>query len=272
MDANLAEIGATLKAEQADFVVLQEVDIGASRSYQINEMEVMHKALPDMAHSFVRNFDTLWIPVPWMNPLGTVVSGLVTMSRWMPSDVTALALFSEFPLPDRWFTLKRRAMVSRFALAGHRLALINLHLSAFDQGGLIRRRQLVQLQELVLELYKKGYEVVAAGDWNHQLPEVPLGECRADQDGRAWLQPLPADFTPAGWHLATLSDPTVRTLGAPLGTSTCYATIDGALLSPGLAVVAIERPAAASAFAYTDHAAVRLELAFARPLTGSAEP
>lgn len=52
---------------------------------------------------------------------------------------------------------------------GKTLALVALHLSAYDEGGKIRQKQLEMLNEVLLSEYEKGNYVIAGGDFNHDI-------------------------------------------------------------------------------------------------------
>lgn len=49
LTANLAEIGAFLQAQAADFYLVQEVDIGSTRTYQVDERPYITDALPGLS-------------------------------------------------------------------------------------------------------------------------------------------------------------------------------------------------------------------------------
>ena len=128
-------------------------------------------------------------------------------------------------------------LITQLPGAGRKqLVLINAHLTAFDSVGNMRPLELAYLRERILAEQSAGSYVIVGGDWNSAMPGGKTPACDKSQDDRSWLIDMPADFIAAGWTWAAgLNAPTVRTLGAPRNSrSTCYAYIDGMLLSPGV--------------------------------------
>ena len=54
------------------------------------------------------------------------------------------------------------------------MVLVNSHMSAYDEGGVIRSQQLEMLTSFMAEEYKKGNWVIIGGDFNHVLGEEYL--------------------------------------------------------------------------------------------------
>ena len=54
---NLSEISAFLTEQSPDFLLAQEVDIGSTRSYQVDERPYLTEALEDMSGVFCQNYD-----------------------------------------------------------------------------------------------------------------------------------------------------------------------------------------------------------------------
>lgn len=46
---------------------------------------------------------------------------------------------------------------------------MNVHLSAYDKGGVYRKKQLQQLNSFLEVEYQKGNYVVCGGDFNHDI-------------------------------------------------------------------------------------------------------
>ena len=71
---------------------------------------------------------------------GEVLSGLVTFSRYQPKESTRFQLPGDYPWPDRIFHLDRCASVHRIPTnMGPELVVINIHNSAFDKGGFLKK-------------------------------------------------------------------------------------------------------------------------------------
>ena len=70
LDANLTAIGALLAQQDADFYLLQEVDIGSTRTYQVDERPYLTGALPELTSVFCQNYDSPYLMYPLPHPRG----------------------------------------------------------------------------------------------------------------------------------------------------------------------------------------------------------
>ncbi len=169
---NVEEIGNFLKSnDTADFIILQEVDRNSKRSYKIDEFEDFSRKLTGFNPFFAKNYDVFFVPSPLSDPMGKVVSGIATFSKYVPESSARYALPGNMGFPTQLFYLDRCFMVNRYRLAGGReLVLINTHNEAFDAGE-IRKAQLEKLREFVMNEYKAGNFIIAGGDWNQCPPD-----------------------------------------------------------------------------------------------------
>ncbi len=258
---NLAAIQSVLRTRQPDVALLQEVDVSAQRSYGIDERARLSNTLPGYASVFTQNFNVPFVPVPISRPMGGVRSGLLSLLRTTPSESHGLRLPGRQAFPNRLFNLKRTMTLSRLPLiGGKQLVVMNLHLTAFDSVGNMRQLESAFVRERILQEQQLGHYVIVGGDWNSALPGVSTPSCDQGQDDRSWLIDMPADFAPPGWTWAVGTQAkTVRTLGAPRNDkTTCYATIDGFLLSPGVELRRVET--LDLHFEHSDHNPVELEV------------
>ena len=141
--------------------------------------------------------------------------------------------------------------------------LINLHLSAFDDGTL-RDQQAAFVRERMIAQFQQGHYVVVGGDWNMVLPGVhrsSFGPFTTSVENLSWLLDLPGDFTPPGWTWAIdRSVPTARTNDRPYVEGENHRTlIDGFLLSPN--VMLEEVRGIDLQFAHSDHQPVFVQVA-----------
>lgn len=153
-----------------DFILLQEVDLSSRRSYKVDQYEQINKSLSKHDGIFVKNYDVSFVPVPLLNPMGKVVSGLSIFS-WHPmvyaEHVPFTANYSwpkSLLMPDRCFLTTTYMQAS-----GKKLHVINTHNSAFDDGSL-REKQLGVLFAYMDSLFRIGDYVIAGGDWNINPP------------------------------------------------------------------------------------------------------
>ncbi|MFA6779031.1 MAG: endonuclease/exonuclease/phosphatase family protein [Paludibacteraceae bacterium] len=170
---NMEGIASFLKSNDSiDFFLLQEVDQEAKRSYHINQIDYMAKALPKHKPFFSLNYNVKFVPQPITNPMGMVKAGIATYSSFAPSISERYAFPFNFGWPLRIFMLDRCFMTTRLKTSnGKELVLINTHNSAFDDNGSIRKAELGYFRNFLVDEYKKGNYVIVGGDFN----QCPVG-------------------------------------------------------------------------------------------------
>ncbi len=264
VEKNLGGATAFLQHTQADFFLLQEVDLASDRSHGINQYEAYGKTLPGWASTFAVNYlcDRVPIPLlePW-HPYGKVRSGLATFSRAQPAQVLRFQLPGKYPMPDRMFQLDRCAALHRYPTpSGKELIVINIHNSAYDPGDKIKAIQLPYLRDLALAEYAKGNFVIVGGDWNQCPPFFRFdafmpGKTQGYQQGN-----IPPDFFPPDWRFAY--DPalsTNRKARDPYVKGQTFETlIDFFLVSPNVQVQAVK--SIAQGYQFSDHQPVWMEV------------
>ncbi|GAA0136349.1 endonuclease [Paenibacillus sp. YSY-4.3] len=259
--ANMDAIAAFMTEAASDIFLLQEVDIAASRSYHLNEAGYLTGQLPGYGHTFALNYKVPWVPVPLFKPMGSVNSGLLTLAAVHSTSARRLDLPGKESWPRQQLDLDRAYMEIRLPVDnGRELVLVNLHLSAFDEGGRIRQQQLDYLLNYLKTEQKQGNYIILGGDWNHSLPGTDPGAFPASQPWPEWLQKFPDDFRPDGFKWAVDPEtPTVRTLDIPYQDGVNFlAIIDGFLVSPNIGVVSVQGHELG--FAHSDHNPVSVTL------------
>ncbi|MEI6614879.1 MAG: endonuclease/exonuclease/phosphatase family protein, partial [Chrysiogenales bacterium] len=210
--SNLENITGFLSGTKADLILLQEVDVKSSRSYRVNELDYLQKNLAGFGTIFAVNYKVPWVPVPLFRPMGAVMSGLLTFSRYHVRSAVRYQLPGKEAWPRQLAELDRCFIESRLPVEGGKeLVLLNSHLSVFDKGGRIRKLQLAYMKKRLLAEYKKCNYVIAGGDWNHGLPGTAPELFIATMTRPGWYATLPEDFTPPGFAWAIdKTVPTVR--------------------------------------------------------------
>lgn len=157
-------------ASSTDFMLLQEVDVNAKRSYNTNQLDTLKNALPGFNSFYGKNYDVFFIPIPISKPYGKVDAGIVNFSKFDPTKVTRFQYPGNYSFPMKLFMLDRCFLENRYNLSnGKQLLVINLHNSAFDDGSL-RAQQLEYLKKYIDQEYKKGNYLIIGGDWNQSPP------------------------------------------------------------------------------------------------------
>ena len=226
-----------------DFILLQEADRASKRSYGSDQARLISEALPKFNYTFVKNYDVPFVPLPVLNPMGKVFSGLMTLSKYDPLGYKRIQFPGNYSWPKNLFMLDRCFLIQRFMVSENKmLTLINTHNSAFDDGSL-RQKQMEILKSYVLREYEKGNYVIVGGDWNQNPPGfnpelISAGDAGTKND----LGNIPDDFMPGGWQWAYDDKiPTNRFVDQIyVHESTPVTIIDFFLLSPNLHIETIK--------------------------------
>jgi endonuclease/exonuclease/phosphatase family metal-dependent hydrolase len=260
---NVAQQQAFLRTEAAntDLILLQEVDVNSSRSYEIDQAAGIQAALPNFGATFAPNYDVSFIPIPFTEPMGAVYGGLLSLSRFQVQATNQHPFVGNYDWPTYLFFLDRCFLSQRFALPGGKeLVVVNTHNSAYDDGSL-KQQQMEQLQTWLLAETQTGNQVIVGGDWN-QFPPDFTGIAAQPLDS-ALLDPslyVKQGYPAPGWTWAF--DPTVptnRSLEAPFAPQTSrQVVIDYFLLSPGIELLQVE--GVPLGFVHSDHNPVRLQV------------
>ncbi|MDY5584506.1 MAG: endonuclease/exonuclease/phosphatase family protein, partial [Arcanobacterium sp.] len=170
MQENLDNIAQTLKEQDADINLIQEIDLASNRTFGFNQIAFLAKNLPNTIQSYAPNFKVKFIPYP-MPPLGYMDSGILTTTKYKVSTAARHQLPIPFKWPERIFNLKRALLLSRIPIAHteKELVVINLHLEAYDDGE-GKAAQSQQLIKVFQAEVAKGNYVIAGGDFNQAFP------------------------------------------------------------------------------------------------------
>ena len=167
----------TIQDNNPDFVMFQEVDTKSTRSYKVNQDEKIQEAFTTYDHVHCVNFHTAFLPYPITDMHGSVNAGLTTISniqiqKAQRKEYTVSTGFSKFFDLDRCFSVQEIAVNN-----GKTLYIVNSHMSAYDEGGTIRQKQIEEMNAFLKAAHDAGHYVVVGGDWNHDLltnnPDFP---------------------------------------------------------------------------------------------------
>jgi len=245
---NIVGIGDfLLKNDTVDFIMIQEIDRDSKRSYRDDQFEKIAGLLSGHNPFFAKNYDVFFVPAPPSKPMGKVVSGIATYSKYTPVSSIRYSLPGDMGFPTQLFYLDRCFMVNRFRIEnGRELVLINTHNEAFDEGGDIRQAQMESIKEFVLNEYNSGNYVITGGDWNQYPPEFKpafsTDKAFTGKIGNFNLTGIESDYMPGEWKwIYDPATPSVRTLDAAYIPSTTPASIcDIFLISPNIEYVSVK--------------------------------
>lgn len=252
---------AVLKDLDADFILLQEVDTPSTRSYGVDMKSYYEKTFPEMCSTFAVNFHSSWLNLPLLDPHGVANAGLLTLSYYRCSEAVRIS----YPVSDsvtkvadldRCFSLQRYSVKN-----GKELVVINSHMSAYDEGGVIRTQQLEMLIEKMEEEYEKGNYVIVGGDFNHALGDEYVSAFPSEMVKPDWVSILNDEDLPSSFRIVKpstgFSYATCRTADIPYTKGVSYETVvDGFLVSGNIEA---ESEVIDTGYAWSDHQPVLMK-------------
>lgn len=231
---------AALQNYAPDFILLQEVDQNATRSYHVNQLQRITAALPDYSYAYASNFHSAYLAYPFNEPIGSIESGLVSLSYYNVADTVRRSYPVDESFPQKFFDLDRCFTAQWLPIEGSdaSLVMINSHMSAYDEGGKIRTEQLQMLIDMMVNEYEKGNYVIVGGDFNHALG-VALDAFTSGQQIPDWVVELDLSAIPENFRLVSASNagevPTCRGVDIPYQKGVTYTTIvDGFIVSDNI--------------------------------------
>ncbi len=243
-----------------DFVMLQEVDRNSKRSYKIDQAANIAKALPAHYSTFTPNYDVVYLPFPFTDPIGKVFGGLQTLSRYKPESSERIALPGISDFPKKIFYLERCLLVQRFKLSiGKDLLVINTHFEAYDDGS-VKKQQMALAKDIMEAEYAKGNYVVMGGDWNIAPPDFNVHTFEKEkEDDPLYLMNNDKNYMSNWTYAYDATVPTNRKNKTAFDASKTFTTvIDYYLVSPNITVEEVKGQD--MGFAYSDHQPVRLKI------------
>ena len=261
---SMQEITKTLNRENSDFYNIQEVDFDATRSYKVDERELIQNAFADCSYTFAQNYDSPYLFYPFSSPHGANKAGIITLSKTQMTDALRRSLPIQTDIA-KVLDLDRCYSVTRMpADNGKEMVLINLHLSAYTTDPTIVQQQIKMVYDTMLEEYNKGNYVVASGDFNMDLLlDSPGIFGVAMNENASWCQPYPVDGIPEHIQLIAPFDEKLKVSSCrnndmPYERGTTFeCTVDGFLTTDNVQVVASK--VLDEQFMYSDHNPVQLK-------------
>lgn len=163
-----------IKQGDLDFLLYQEVDTSSTRSFKVDQYEIGNEKHANYGNLFGINYHSSYLMYPFHEPIGKSNSGISMYAKYNVSNAKRY----EFKITDsffgKFFDLDRSFTIAEFAISGSekKLFIINVHMSAYDENGVVRKIQLEQLKEVyqqVRDIDGKDNYVIIGGDFNHDL-------------------------------------------------------------------------------------------------------
>lgn len=257
---------ALIRQYQVDFPILQEVDTDSTRSYHVDQVQMIRDAFGTYSSAFAVNYHSAFLFYPITQPHGASNSGLLTLSD---AQITS-SLRRSLPISNgikKILDLDRCYSISRIKVEnGKELVILNVHLSAYGTDSDTQQRQMQMLFADMQAEYEKGNYVICGGDYNHDFlgnsKEQLNSSLGAEVDSLAWAAPFPDSMIPAHFGKVTnyASDklvPSCRNCDVPYGPDCFTVIVDGFIVSDNVEPTYVD--IIDSQFLYTDHNPVVLK-------------
>lgn len=158
------------KSNDSDFYLFQEVDRDSDRAFHINQVELVKNNFDEYANIYGQNFHSAFLALPLTDMHGAADAGIMTLSKYKMDGAVRKQYAIPEGFPAKYMDLDRCFTVTRYNLEnGKQFVLINSHLSAYDEGGVTRKKQIEELNEVLKEEYEAGNYVIVGGDYNHDI-------------------------------------------------------------------------------------------------------
>lgn len=244
-----------------EIVILEEVDLDATRSYHVDQSALFRAALPGYDSVTAIDYDSPFLFYPFTQPHGKSLSSIMTFSQFEITSSLRRSLpistgFSKLVDLDRCYSVSRIPVEN-----GKELVVYAIHMSAYGNSEEVREGQMNMLKEDMAAEVEAGNYVICGGDFNHNLL---AGDDAVDAE--SWAYPYPRSYLPEGMHFCVdeLSDgerealaPTTRNADIPYDPekSLCL-VIDGFIISDNIEQISYST--VDTGFLYSDHNPVQL--------------
>lgn len=258
IEKNLKEMTSFLKDTEHHIYMIQEVDVNSKRSASLNQKEIIGQEFPQYSHTSATYYKVPFVPLPLSRPLGNIHMDLLTLSKAQIESANRYTLPNIEAIPYKYFYLDRCLLENKIPLSnGKNLIVLNVHLSAYDSNGTVKKEQLEWIERYIEGADLENNYYVFGGDWNLIMTDTSKEDIRNQRD--YWVE-KPKDFKDGGfkWVYDDKIN-TVRELDAPYEKGKTFErVIDGYLVSPNLEVLKVET--VDRGFKHSDHNPVLLEI------------
>ena len=243
--------------------MIEEIDLDSTRSYHVNEYDILRNCFPNDYYVFAQNYDSAFLFYPFTQPHGSSKSGIGLFSKYPVTSALRRSLpistsFSKFLDLDRCYSISRVPVDN-----GKELVIFALHMSAYGNSDAIREGQIAMLSADMQKENEVGNYVLCGGDFNHDLKASDGDE----EEHESWAYPFPREALPehfsfcidalseeernAMWNSARNADM------AYVPDVTYTVTLDGFIVSDNIECLTYEN--VDTGYSYSDHDPVYME-------------
>lgn len=259
--ATIQGAAETVEQLDADLILLEEIDLDATRSYHVDQDALFSQAFEGYCSQLAIDYDSPFLFYPFAQPHGKSLAAIGVYSRLPITSALRRSLpisqgFSKLVDLDRCYSVSRIPVEN-----GKELVVYAVHMSAYGNSEAVRDGQKRMLQEDMAQEVAAGNYVICGGDFNHNLLAA-----EDETDAESWAYPYPRSYLPQGMSfcLDLLTEeqrqelaPTTRNADIPYDPeeSLCL-IIDGFIISDNIELVSYST--VDTQFAWSDHNPVQL--------------
>ncbi len=241
-----------------DFALFQEADLNSTRSYHVNQYDILKSTFNNESSIKAINYDSAFLFYPFIKPHGKSLAATATFSKYQIEDAVrrSLPIAEDF---NKFFDLDRCYSVASFTVDnGKKLYIYNVHLSAYGGNPQIRTAQMTMLFNDMKKKAEAGDYIICGGDFNHDMLGNSLQLLNKAEDLEfEWTHPFPFDMMPNIFKVCTNYNskeliPTARNCKYPYvkGESIVF-IIDGFIVSNNVSCESVDN--IDNQFLYSDH-------------------
>ncbi len=173
-EEHLLQAKKLMQNVDASIIGFQEIDLGGSRSFDVNQLDSLAKA-GDYASAYKSiNWDKKYVPFPYWPPsnhFGRMLSGQAILSKYSIENDQTFILDPNLSKPAyyRAFYLDRLLQVAEINFLGAQVKIMNVHLEAFDRNTRLKQIEVVKRE---FEKYASHQPVILMGDFNSLMPDL----------------------------------------------------------------------------------------------------
>lgn len=169
---NLNQTKNLFRETAPDIVGFQEIDFGANRSFDANQLDSLALSGNYLTAYRSINWDKNYVPFPYWPPsnhFGRMLSGQAVLSKFpiTMSETIVLPPNFESPYYYRMFYLDRLLQVVEIEFLGKKIVIMNVHLEAYDLPTRLKQIEIVKKE---FERYALSQPVILMGDFNSEIP------------------------------------------------------------------------------------------------------
>jgi endonuclease/exonuclease/phosphatase family metal-dependent hydrolase len=171
---HLLQAKKLMQKANASIVGFQEIDFGANRSFNVNQLDSLALAGSYVSGYKSINWDKKYVPFPYWPPsnhFGQMLSGQAILSKYPIENNQTFLLNPNLSKPAyyRAFYLDRLLQVTEITFLETQVKIMNVHLEAFDRNTRLRQMEVVKRE---YEKYASQQPVILMGDFNSLIPEL----------------------------------------------------------------------------------------------------